>query len=610
MHTFYKVLQKNTLRKKICVFLCALCTASLVVLSNANAAGYTCSNLTYVKCNSGYYLSDCGTTYDGRPIESPTSGNSCLPCPDGCTCSGDKTCPKLNKVSCDPGYYIKQGAKECNTTCLAGHYCTGGSYEISLNGADKDYGITPCEKGTYQDAQGQKSCKKCSDLDGVSAKDGTYTTDATGSTANTACKYTAPNKPITGCTSVTAATVTYNGTTWPATTYTVKANKGYVITNSGTKDATCTACGKGTYQPSDSSTAKNCTPCGTGTYQGNTGQSSCEACQEIANSTWDDSSGLTSDKCPFTCNDGYIPSGRTCAKCSTTQPCSGGYSGTYNSCAGETQNTQGKCYIDCEAGTYVAVAEGKCTSSVAADSKKYIGGHTVLWGHVSSLLNCPGDADGNVANAGSAKDCYKYCPAEKAINNGTATLASGHVYYSSDSKGYTDNQCKYSVDCDPRYGAQNTEGENTHNTNSPMCTLCKDGYWSAGNEGEQCKQCSGMPTGGVAIYTTNATTETGCLWHCNKGLYRHTTTVVASGGGGTKTTYSCNLCKTNTSIPVTSSWDPVDPKDLSKGYKNDKITGCYISSITANNQPTEVTDSTGRFKYRMNNGSFNPCYHK
>ena len=81
--------------------MCALCTASLVVLSNANAAEYTCTTKVYVECNTGYYLSDCGTTYNGQTIESPSAGNSCNSCTslgDNYECAGGIKCPELKGV--------------------------------------------------------------------------------------------------------------------------------------------------------------------------------------------------------------------------------------------------------------------------------------------------------------------------------------------------------------------------------------------------------------------------------------------------------------------------------------------------------------------------------
>ena len=56
-------------------------------------------SMTYVECDAGYYLSDCGSYRDGRTITSPAAGNSCKACPSRTSsayyeCSGGAVCPK------------------------------------------------------------------------------------------------------------------------------------------------------------------------------------------------------------------------------------------------------------------------------------------------------------------------------------------------------------------------------------------------------------------------------------------------------------------------------------------------------------------------------------
>ena len=155
------------------------------------------------------------------------------------------------------------------------------------------------------------------------------------------------------------------------------------------------------------------------------------------------------------------------------------------------------------------------------------------------------------------------------------------------------------MNCDPSYGAQNEKGENTHNTNNPMCTLCKDGYYSPGGN-KQCTSCTNAPDT-HATYTSNST-DNNCPWQCDAGYYRVKKTSVSTSTGTTTTTYSCPECPNgSTAVPVTST-----------PGANDSIKGCYISSIKANKDPVRVTDSTGTFEYRIldEDGNFNPCYHK
>lgn len=62
----------------------------------ASSGGYNCSSIKmYTSCNPGYYLSNCGTQYDGRILNRSqiTVNNSCDKCPSGFTCIGGLTCP-------------------------------------------------------------------------------------------------------------------------------------------------------------------------------------------------------------------------------------------------------------------------------------------------------------------------------------------------------------------------------------------------------------------------------------------------------------------------------------------------------------------------------------
>ena len=70
---------------------------SLLILlcftSVADAAGYNCpAYRKYTSCNSGYYLSDCGTFFNGQTITDPSAGNSCKTCPTG-TGTTSYNCP-------------------------------------------------------------------------------------------------------------------------------------------------------------------------------------------------------------------------------------------------------------------------------------------------------------------------------------------------------------------------------------------------------------------------------------------------------------------------------------------------------------------------------------
>ena len=105
------------------------------------------------------------------------------------------------------------------------------------------------------------------------------------------CRYTAPAKSITGCASVQASNVAYNGSSWPATTYTVSADAGYYIQNNNTATATCTQCAAGT--SGAGGTATSCATCPKDNYCP-AGSAAPIACSTVETGFETDSSGATS----------------------------------------------------------------------------------------------------------------------------------------------------------------------------------------------------------------------------------------------------------------------------------------------------------------------------
>ena len=144
---------------RICTFL------SFVFFSlNAFAAGYTCdvNTRTYTSCNANYYLSNCGSAPFSGGSASPTTGNDCLSCPSGYTCSGGTACPvsSTKSVYCSAGNYIKKGETTCSK-CPEGSYCAAGTHTISTAGADSDKGRTSCPSNSSS-AAGSSSRSACS----------------------------------------------------------------------------------------------------------------------------------------------------------------------------------------------------------------------------------------------------------------------------------------------------------------------------------------------------------------------------------------------------------------------------------------------------------------
>ena len=290
--------------------------------------------VTYTtKCNAGYYISGAGTY-------NPT----CTPCGDGTYSAGGTatsctTCPgeythsdgeratigdcylttvagkyvataNANQITCDntTAYYYPGGTKvyyggtggnvplikgewnAVNTggTCASKAYCPAGTWGSVAGTCDSipagSYPGAASGCATKDDAGDYIGCsgyEACSSLSGVSVSGGTYTS-AAGSKNSKACKYTAPSKTITGCSTVTTNTVTYTGTAWPATTYGVTATGGYIISGNNTAAATCTQCGTAKY--SAGGTATSCSACPTAdsgwTATSPAGSSAYTACYE------------------------------------------------------------------------------------------------------------------------------------------------------------------------------------------------------------------------------------------------------------------------------------------------------------------------------------------
>ena len=107
---------------------------------------------------------------------------------------------------------------DCKVTCAAGEYVP------TAGGGCKSVGsgyYTSSSQTVAQNATSSRSA--CSALTGVSVSGGTYSSVSPYNAATT-CRYKAPTKTITGCDTVTTNTVSYSGSAWPATTYSVTAD--------------------------------------------------------------------------------------------------------------------------------------------------------------------------------------------------------------------------------------------------------------------------------------------------------------------------------------------------------------------------------------------------
>ena len=124
---------------------------------------YSCpSYKKYYECNSGYYLSDCGTSgWTGQSINSPAFGNSCVACPSGYSCSGGTVCPKSSGTTCSPGYYLPANSSTCTACGSNKYYCPGGTFSGTSTSARGRYTVSSgyySTGGTSATRTGQSQC--------------------------------------------------------------------------------------------------------------------------------------------------------------------------------------------------------------------------------------------------------------------------------------------------------------------------------------------------------------------------------------------------------------------------------------------------------------------
>ena len=212
------------------------------------------TNFYTAKANKGSYVSATGNT----------AAPACTTCSKGYYQASDNS----TAASCTPadkGYYVD------TTGASAQKQCTAGTYTSSTAQSS----CSTITSGCWGAAGATSACpNNCNALTAPAVTGGTFSS-VTPRNANTACRYVAPSKTYTGCSSITANTVSYSGTAWGTDFYTTKASKGYRVTATGNTSApACTACACGTYQGTDDSTTTTCTTTSAGYYAKGTGNSS------------------------------------------------------------------------------------------------------------------------------------------------------------------------------------------------------------------------------------------------------------------------------------------------------------------------------------------------
>ena len=450
---------------------CTACSAgtgancSMSVVNNVCTYTTSCKDGYYAINNNGKYNPSCSACGDGYYCKSavrtacPTADTGWTVSTDTSTSSSWSSCYEEMNFSggidaskpndwCDNADLIRPAisasaygdidADRSSITTFEGSYIDKSNSKLWV--------CRMCADGTYSAGGSATSCSACSALTGVSVSGGTYTS-VSPRNANTTCRYKAPNKTITGCSSVTTNTMSYSGTAWPATTYNVSASGGYVIANNGTANATCTQCSGAVFSAGGSATS--CTPCPTQTdgWTRNTGTgwsavTQCYETQTPANcasgtvkhhatstTAWNTTPTLvtqlkskagyyassTATSCTICPVGSYCPASATAATSCTTL---GG--GLYkNSVQGSSANTA--CYVTTTAGKYIAANTD--TAQTTCPNGSFCTAKNIYWPNVGGTEACP-KADSTTQRTTFPDEYYPYNSAGSAIKTTTPTVAS------------------------------------------------------------------------------------------------------------------------------------------------------------------------------------------
>ena len=496
----------------------------------------TCDAGTYKAAHNAYYGTSYSCSVCGNNQYSNAGAGTCVACDtaDGYGNSGTSAASHAGvsscKVTCDAGEYVPTAAGGC--VSVGSGYYTSSSVTVAQNATS--------------------SRSACSALSGASPTGGTYSS-VSPYNASTTCRYKAPTKTISGCSSVTSNTMSYSGTAWPASTYSVSANAGYYIANNNTASATCTQCGANDYCAGGTTAAKDCpsgypnsaagssaitqcysntksrawtgsqTACTkpTGCYSVTCNACSDEACSYVAYSnsagTGDGTvkSGCTENNAScqqtvntVTANAGRYVSGKTCPVCSV---------GTYQGTNGATVTS---CSV-CSGNTYAA-SEGMSACS-SCPSGYSISGTTAANHDAKSdcKISCAAGTQVVTADAACTTPADSWYSAAHTVpagsTSGTNVKDCLTNYYTPDTTTRTDHDS--STDCKISCSA----GTRIVSANATSCTT-PSGNWYIGAHSVSQGSTSSVNSC-LANYTISGTAATNhdaandCKITCSGGSY-------------------------------------------------------------------------------------------
>ena len=526
-------------------------------VANATCAGGTSSFV----CNTGYQKSDDGTACEpvGYTITlDKNNGTGSIAA--SIVCYHNQSCALPSSGLTRPDYEFTGWGTE-NT-------CTAGDTNMTFTSADTLYACwsqttTQCEAGKYYDGTNHVACKSGMYCPGTGYADiGTPGCSSTcpagydGSDANaeriTQCYQTCDAKSLTGGTAtLVAQRVYYDDSTnkYPACTYNVTCNPGYVATAQATANATCTQCRDGENCPGgtdedarDTCAANHYCVAGVQTEcpDGGTsapGATASDQCSKVVDYTavhgdgtqvckWDDDAGTYSAGCTditiTSCDAGYYRTSDAATDCDAVGV------GAYSP-AGEIERTE--CAGDGTTDTTTAASSSECyVAGMSCPILNGTGQHTCHY------------ADGDYTDcdecvAVSCDPTYSLvdgecitCPANHVCTGGTqqtCAAATGGEYTMSDA-GTTDADMCYKP-CDPVANAAEMSGRDYYGQ-ADTCVVerCDAGYLLSGGACQNCTEnhycdgtdvansCAELGDGEWPFATPNATSAAACYQKCEQ----------------------------------------------------------------------------------------------
>lgn len=432
-------------------------------------AGKYYNGTDHVECPSGKYCpgtgfanvgqegcsSTCPMGFDGSDLGA-TEATACYTTCEAKVITGGTT-TAVNPKS----YYNGSSYPACtyNATCNAG-------YEVQSNGTAQA-NCSKCGAG-YSCVGGTTAKVECPAgsfcPDGIAQACPVDGTSAAGASANTECfKTCPPTLDIDNGRGVTTGNQYYNGSNYPACTFTAECDENYVPKDSPSESPSCVwgdseACPVGFYCPEGAEEPVAC-PDG-GTTDG--GAKEVTQCYKNIDSYPEFENGVANAKC----------------------------------------NYSGSDYTNC-----VITSVVSCKAGYWYDESNEFGCSDVSNGFYSpesstEQAECPAGYAGSNANAASFTDCYKTC--ELSVSNSVSVTPQDETVYGISEDEY--QECLFTVVCEEGYEASN------NGTSNPLCLgkgytvyLNKNGGIGDVPESIQCE----FGSAGCQLPDTSALSKTG-----------------------------------------------------------------------------------------------------